>query len=209
MRSLPATVSVVDPNGVMTEWDVDHSYSSGRHSVVLRTTDREATSESWHVFDCLRQLREQLEPSGLRICVNGSRRDAYETGMAADMSEGFRVVLMTDSWERPPVVDTYGFASPDLVVTLAEQAAAFDEWSRRPKQERPLPASLTPDQAYRAACHLVHFCAREEGADPALLPLFIRLWNRHQNPGDWNRWRLAMFSAIDEAGMLKSEIKPL
>ena len=201
MRILPAAVSVVDASGAMTQWEVDHSSSGGRHRVVLRSADAAVSAESWHVFDCLRQLREQLEPNGFRVCVNGSRRDAYETGMAADMSEGFAVVLMTDSWERPPIVDTYGFASPDLVVTLAEQAAAFDEWSRRPKQERPLPASLTPDEAYRAACHLVHFCAREEGADPALLALFIRLWHRHQTPGDWNRWRLAMFSAVDEAGM--------
>jgi len=202
---LPAAVTVVDAAGTTTEWDVVYSSLGERHRVLLRSPRGEASAESTNAFDCLRQLREQLEPLGLRVCVNGSRRDAFQTGMSADFSAGFKVVLMTDSWEIPPIVDTFGPASADLVVTLAEQDTAFEEWVRRPKQERPLPANLTVDEAYRAACHLLHFCAREEGADPALLALFITLWNRHRNPADWSLWRESIFSAVDGAFMAPAD----
>jgi hypothetical protein len=201
--AMPPSVTVVEANGALTNWALDHSSSAGRHVVTLRSdSGQEFAGESWHVFDCLRLLREQLEPLGLRVCVNGSRRDAYESGMAADMSEGFVVELMSDEHGIPPMAPTYGFAPPKQVVTLAEQADAFEEWMRRPRPKRPLPATLTPDEAYRAACHLVHHCALRPGADPALLTLFGDLWNRHKNPGEWNLWREAVFSSLGRAFMM-------
>ena len=56
--------------------------------------------------------------------------------MAADMSEGFVVELMSDVQGIPPTAPTYGFAPPEQVVTLAEQADAFEEFMRRPRSER-------------------------------------------------------------------------
>lgn len=43
------------------------------------------------MFEALVRLRRQLEPEGLMIAVQGSRRDTYPSGMARDMGGGERI----------------------------------------------------------------------------------------------------------------------
>ena len=40
------------------------------------------------MFEALVRLRRQLEPDGLMVAVQGSRRDTYPSGMAGDMGGG-------------------------------------------------------------------------------------------------------------------------
>ena len=40
------------------------------------------------------RLRRQLEPNGLMVAVQGSRRDTYPSGMARDMGGGLQVYIM-------------------------------------------------------------------------------------------------------------------
>ena len=46
------------------------------------------------MFEALVRLRRQLEPDGLMVAVQGSRRDTYPSGMARDMGGGMRVYIM-------------------------------------------------------------------------------------------------------------------
>lgn len=53
---------------------------------------------------CSRPLsaRRQLEPDGLMVAVQGSRRDTYPSGMARDMGGGLQVYIMRPGLRGPP-----------------------------------------------------------------------------------------------------------
>jgi hypothetical protein len=75
-------------------------------------------------------LREQVEPRGIRVCCNGSRLDAWASGMQRDMGSGFSTYLLTGvaKGQRPPAVNTLDFAPPEVVVKVAEQRAWHKAW---------------------------------------------------------------------------------
>jgi hypothetical protein len=91
-------------------------------------------AEGPDLFEALRTLRRALDPRGIRLAVNGARRDAWSSGMQRDMGEG-RVVYLPTKGEsgRPPQVRTLGPASLLDVGTVREQ----DEQHRRWLSSRP------------------------------------------------------------------------
>jgi hypothetical protein len=50
-------------------------------------------AEGPDLFKALRALRRILDPLGIRLGVNGARRDAWASGMQCDMGEGRAVYL--------------------------------------------------------------------------------------------------------------------
>lgn len=86
------------------------------------------------LFDALLDLRRALEADGWRLAVQGARRDTWPSGMLRDQLDGAAVyVLPEDVKEKPETVGTFDPAPPDLVVTVAEQEAAWDAWRQRPR----------------------------------------------------------------------------
>jgi hypothetical protein len=86
------------------------------------------------LFKALRELRRLMDPLGIRLGVNGARRDAWASGMQCDMGEG-RVVYLLTEWQatRPQQVDTLAPAPLDSVGTVDEQDKQYERWlsSRR------------------------------------------------------------------------------
>ncbi|MFC0439544.1 hypothetical protein [Kutzneria buriramensis] len=82
------------------------------------------------MFEALVRLRRQLEPDGLTIAVQGSRRDTYPSGMQRDMSGGGRVYVLRPGRPvgRDDVVKTFDDAPVDQVATVEEQRAFWDAW---------------------------------------------------------------------------------
>lgn len=82
------------------------------------------------MFEVLVRLRRQLEPDGLMVAVQGSRRDTYPSGMARDMGGGMQVYIMRPGlrgrWED--LVKTLDDASPDQIATVDEQRAFAEAW---------------------------------------------------------------------------------
>jgi transposase len=80
------------------------------------------------------QVGVGTEPLGVRLCCNGSRRDAWSSGMQRDMGQGLVAYLLSlpRSKERPPQVDTLGPAPSDEVVSVAEQRAWYESWLAHP-----------------------------------------------------------------------------
>ena len=68
------------------------------------------------MFEALVRLRRQLEPDGLMVAVQGSRRDTYPSGMARDMGGGMQVYIMRPGLpgRREDLVRTLDDASPGL-----------------------------------------------------------------------------------------------
>ena len=94
-------------------------------------------ADEWDIFECLLAIRKQVEPLGVLVCCNGSRRDAWASGMARDMGGGRTVYLLSGvrAGERPPMVETLAPASPEDVVIVAEQLAWFASHSGFETQE--------------------------------------------------------------------------
>ena len=117
-------IQLAHPDGRTASCDVAFCVTIGN--------DRAATftSELGHFrfveadfFECLRRFREQVEPTGWRVLVNGARRDAWPSGMARDMAAGLRLYLLRKKPLGPDdVVDTLDPATPGDVVDYATQA---------------------------------------------------------------------------------------
>jgi hypothetical protein len=84
------------------------------------------------LFEALARTREQLEPQGWLIAVQGSRRDAFPSKMQRDMGGGLNVHL-TRTGEPATlenVVATFAEADPSTLATVAEQRKHVEQWSR-------------------------------------------------------------------------------
>jgi hypothetical protein len=82
------------------------------------------------MFEALVRLRRQLEPDGLMVAVQGSRRDTYPSGMARDMGGGMQVYVMRPGLRgrREDLVGTLDDALPDQLATVGEQRAFAEAW---------------------------------------------------------------------------------
>jgi len=92
------------------------------------------TAEGPDLFKALRELRRALDPLGIRLGVNGARRDSWASGMQCDMGEGRVVYLLHEAQAgKPEQVPTLGFTALDAVGTVEEQEEQFARWleSRR------------------------------------------------------------------------------
>jgi hypothetical protein len=87
------------------------------------------------LFDALINLRRSLEADGWRLAVQGARRDSWPSGMLRDQLDGAVVyVNPEDVKAKPEMVGIFDPASPDEVVTVAEQEAAFEAWCQLPRE---------------------------------------------------------------------------
>ena len=82
------------------------------------------------LFEALVDVRRRLEPSGWRIAVHGSRRQAFASGLMRDMHGAMRVYICEpDRWpRRSDLVDIFGEAPTAEITTVVEQAAWVYAW---------------------------------------------------------------------------------
>jgi hypothetical protein len=90
------------------------------------------------MFEALVTLRRQLEPVGLMVAVQGSRRDTYPSGMARDMGGGMQVYVMRPRRRArlKDLVETLDDAPPDQIATVDEQRAFFEALLTEPRRRR-------------------------------------------------------------------------
>jgi hypothetical protein len=86
-------------------------------------------AEGPDLFKALRALRRILDPLGIRLGVNGARRDAWASGMQCDMGEGRVVYLLVEGQAgRPEQVSTLGDTSISHVGTVDDQDQQYERW---------------------------------------------------------------------------------
>lgn len=95
------------------------------------------TATAPDMFEALVRLRRQLEPDGLKVAVQGSRRDTYPSGMARDMGGGMKVYVMRPGLRARPqdLVETLDDAPPDQIATVDEQRAFAKAWLAEPSKQ--------------------------------------------------------------------------
>lgn len=102
----------------------------GHRLVLTSESGADWAAEAGDVFECLMMLREQVEPEGIRLCCNGSRLDAWASGMQRDMGSGFSTYLLAgvSKGQRPPTANTLDFAPPEMIAKVTEQRAWYKAW---------------------------------------------------------------------------------
>lgn len=100
-----------------------------RYDVEVEVEGRSFRGEARDAFAAFAECRRQFEPLGIRVLVEGARRDTYPSGMLRDMAGGLRVYREVPG-VHPERGDTLGtFAvSCEAIVTVAEQRAAHEAW---------------------------------------------------------------------------------
>ena len=101
---------------------------------LITITSPDGTSwagEGPDLFKALRALRRVLDPLGVRLGVNGARRDAWASGMQCDMGEGRVVHLLAEGQaDRPEQVSTLGDTPVSHVGMVADQDQQYERWLR-------------------------------------------------------------------------------
>jgi hypothetical protein len=117
------------------QWTLTTSRRGRDWLIALTDNDGNSwASEGPDLFEALRALRRTADPLGIRLGVNGARRNAWASGMQRDMGEGRFVYLLTEGETgRPPQVSTLGPASVAEVGSVKEQEEQHARWlSSRP-----------------------------------------------------------------------------
>jgi hypothetical protein len=93
------------------------------------------TATATDLFECLVRLRRQLEPDGWQVAVQGSRLDAYPSGMARDQGGGQRVYVMRHGRQAKieDLVDTFADAEVDQLASIEDQKAFVTTWLALPR----------------------------------------------------------------------------
>jgi hypothetical protein len=83
------------------------------------------------LYEALQNLRQDLEPEGVRILCAGARTDVAPSGMGRSMGGGRKVyILKIGQQATSDLVDIFDPAEPDLIGTVEEQRAYFERWSQ-------------------------------------------------------------------------------
>lgn len=142
-KPYPPTIWTVSENHLIRvlagageqEWPLTAS-RQGRDWLLTITSPegRSWAAEGPDLFKALRALRRILDPLGIRLGVNGARRNAWASGMQCDMAEGRVVYLLVEGQAgRPEQVRTLGHAPVSHVGTVGDQDQQHERWlhSRR------------------------------------------------------------------------------
>ncbi len=114
------------------QWPLTTSHRGRDWLLTLTSPDgKNWTAEGPDLFKPLRALRRILDPLGIRLGVNGARRDAWASGMQCDMGEGRVVYLLVEGQAgRPEQVSTLGSAPVSHVGTVDDQDRQHERWLR-------------------------------------------------------------------------------
>jgi hypothetical protein len=133
-----ATVWLVrgdERQSAIVRWWPEEEKGHDVYQVQLERAESTLRARAMDAFEALVRIREQLEPQGWLVAVQGSRRDAYPSGMARDMGGGQQIYVLHpgEPAHHSDLVDTFAEADPALLATVAEQKHHWEEWLAAPE----------------------------------------------------------------------------
>lgn len=134
------TIQAVDAAGSESDWTVETTLNEGEFQLSISdpASGKSWTSAGHDLFNCFVDIRRQVEPAGVRFCVNGARINAYPSGMSRDMGGGqmlyilprfniFRKIIWIIGFRRRKLVYIFSPAPCHLVGSVDEQRAYYDD----------------------------------------------------------------------------------
>ncbi|SNS25174.1 hypothetical protein [Actinomadura mexicana] len=135
------SIPVLTADGVRGTWTVSASEVGPPWLLTLRAEDgREWNSEADDLFSAFQEIRRHTDAEGIRLCVNGARRDAHPSGMSRDMGGGRMLYvlpprrglkMLLSLFKRPTrrnMIYIFDPTSCESVVPVGEQIRYFDDW---------------------------------------------------------------------------------
>jgi hypothetical protein len=92
---------------------------------------KEIEFDGYDLFECLIDLRRELEKKNWRILCNGSRIDVHRSSMSSQMAGGTVLYVMKQLGEQAKFEDNvyiFDECAPELIATVAEQEKFRDTW---------------------------------------------------------------------------------
>jgi hypothetical protein len=89
-------------------------------------------SISYDLFECLKEIRLNMAPHRLTVCVAGARRDAWPSGMSGDMG-GAALVYIHRIGRQPSyedLVSIFSDASCEMIGSVDEQSEFVEQWEK-------------------------------------------------------------------------------
>jgi hypothetical protein len=105
-------------------------YQARRYVMELRSSELGVyQAQESDLFECLRTIRRQLEPTGARLCCNGARVDVWASGMARDMGGGRKAYILQMGRREPSdLVSIFDPAPVETLGTVDEQETYAHRW---------------------------------------------------------------------------------
>ncbi|WP_406642526.1 hypothetical protein [Amycolatopsis sp. WGS_07] len=102
------------------------------YTVRLEWDGETVSGAAGDMFEALVEIRRQVEPKGWLMAIQGSRLDAYPSGMARDMGGGEKIYVLRPGQPAllADLVDTLADASIDDLATVGEQIKFFESWEK-------------------------------------------------------------------------------
>lgn len=117
----------------LLEWSRDLVDGRDQYTIRLTKGGQVVTGVGSDMFEALVELRRKFESKGWLIAVQGSRRDAYPSGMARDMGGGERIYVLRRGMpaKLDDLVDTLAAADPSQLATVEEQEQYWEDWLKK------------------------------------------------------------------------------
>ena len=131
IRDLQLTVSLDSP------WTLEYRDADGRaHCYQERD-----------LFETLREMRKELESTGVQLLCAGARTDVWPSGMSRSMAGGRKAYILHIGKQATERVDIFDYAEPKTIGTVQQQLDYFHAWIEALKAlVKPIPGEIQEAQ---------------------------------------------------------------
>jgi len=122
------SVLIADQNNLLVSCELSYSDSLPYSIRLDHELVRGHVFSGRDLFECLIALRRELEKTGAQILCNGSRTDAYPSGMSRSMGGARMVYLMELGRPAKELVEIFGKADLEKIGSVEQQRSYFRMW---------------------------------------------------------------------------------
>jgi len=99
-------------------------------SIELVLQERHFAAAGSDFFEALVRLRQQLEPLGILVCVNGASRDVWPSAMARSMGAGRKAYRMKLGYQArtTDLVEIFALDPESHPCSVVEQERFLEKW---------------------------------------------------------------------------------
>jgi hypothetical protein len=114
-----------------TQGSISYSLTDNNEAQIILSYEQRVLAQiAKDFFEALCLIRLQLEAENIIILCNGSRYDAYPSGMSRQMSNGLALYIhkLGEPSKRQDLVNIFDRADMELISSVSEQKDFYYKW---------------------------------------------------------------------------------
>ena len=118
-------------DNLKAEGSISYSLTDNNEAQIILNYERKKLVQiARDFFEALCLIRLQLEAENTMILCNGSRYDAYPSGMSRQMSNGLALYInkLREPSKRQDLVNIFDYADADFISSVSEQQDFHNKW---------------------------------------------------------------------------------